>query len=57
MWSPVSTAALKKTYDHLNADVRVIPNALPFDYLGKPHDGPTKNAVLWRGEGTVTGWI
>jgi len=45
----VSTAALKKTYDHLNADVRVIPNALPFDYIGKPHEGPTKNAVLWRG--------
>lgn len=45
----VSTIALKKVYDHLNQDVRVIPNALPFDLIGNPQDGPTKQALLWRG--------
>ena len=45
----VSTGALKTVYDHLNKNVKVIPNALDFNIIGSPQEGPTKQSLLWRG--------
>lgn len=45
----VSTKALKTFYDGMNADVRIIPNALNFDLLGEPSTAKTQKYVMWRG--------
>lgn len=45
----VSTAALKTLYGPLNKNVRVVPNALLFDFIGEPAQGTTQKTVLWRG--------
>ena len=45
----VSTSALKTMYDTGNDDVRVIPNAIPFDIIGDPVSKPLNRSILWRG--------
>jgi hypothetical protein len=45
----VSTGALKEMYDKLNNDVRVIPNALPFEFLGNPAENHKHKTMFWRG--------
>ena len=46
----VSTAGLKDVYDKFCKDVRVIPNALDFFYLGEAREKPDdKKVIIWRG--------